>query len=632
MTVPAQDTRVTYTASGSSDTFAYPFRILSSADLLVYVDDDLQVLTTDYTVTGVDEEDGGNVVFTADPAADSQVIIMRNMDYGRTDFDYQNSGSFRADTVNRDFDALALQIQQLAEKISRAPLLSVASVLAGLAFPSPGAGQYIRWNAAGTALEAVSTTVSAGTFLQSGTGAVEREANAKMGDTIHVRDYGAVCNGVADDTAAIQAALDAAAEYSTIELSGVSVISATITIPRDNLTIKGNAKLIAKAGTSFEYMMLATSRSKIKYEKLEFDANQTNRVSVQAHRFMGAGFLSCTDSEMMFCKARNTLGYSGIPAVGLVAAGSSIRCKIIGATVEDSGGTSGTNAGDGIFTSGWNNLIQACTAANCTDTAFVIESSNFSEIVGCNSYNCAAGGAITNASADACYGNQINGLSVFNWDASNTGGIQIGVPTATAGDLINTVLTGVAMYAETSLSKGDGAAINIRNAGSGIARGVTINAPAIRGSRNQGILVNGEEVTISAPRIRGTTDACIQFQSGTDHSVTGGTLRGGSFGVYSAGTSEVQAVGVTCKSTVGTGIYAAGTSTIDAAMCIIKSPSVARYGKAGGATLNVVTMEGNNLSVANQRAGTAGSGAVAGSFLVYDNTGNTLGYVDYKPT
>ena len=332
MTVPAQDTRVTYTASGSSDTFAYPFRILSSADLLVYVDDVLQTLTTDYTVTGVDAEDGGNVVFTADPDADATVVIMRNMDYGRTEFDYQVSGSFRAETINRDLDSLALQIQQLAEKISRAPLLSVATVLAGLAFPSPGAGQYIRWNNDGTALEAVSSTVSSGTFLASGAGAIEREANAKMGDTIDGRDYGVVGNGIADDTAAITAALAATPEYGTLRLSGVCVISDTITIPRDNITITGTAKLVAKAGTSFEYMMLATSKNKVCYARLEFDANQANRVSVQAHRFMGAGFIGCIDSEIINCKARNTLGYGGIPAVGLFAAGGGIRCKIFGAT------------------------------------------------------------------------------------------------------------------------------------------------------------------------------------------------------------------------------------------------------------------------------------------------------------
>ena len=65
-------------------------------------------------------------------------------------------------------------------------------------------------------------------------------------------------------------------------------------------------------------------------------------------------------------------------------------------------------------------------------------------------------------------------------------------------------------------------------------------------------------------------------------------------------------------------------------MNIIKSPSVARYGKAGGATTNIFTIEGNNPSINNQRNGTAGSGSILGSFLVYDSDGNTLGYVDYK--
>ena len=67
-------------------------------------------------------------------------------------------------------------------------------------------------------------------FIQSGTGAVARTAQEKLRDVVSVKDFGALGNGVADDTAAIQAAFNSGAKK-VVFPAGTYLCSAGLTVP-----------------------------------------------------------------------------------------------------------------------------------------------------------------------------------------------------------------------------------------------------------------------------------------------------------------------------------------------------------------------------------------------------------------
>ena len=78
-------------------------------------------------------------------------------------------------------------------------------------------------------------------FIQSGTGAVYRTAQAKMRETVSVLDFGAVGDGITDDTVAIQAALNCGAARIIIPYTGNPYLFTTLNVPNTVKSIEGQS-------------------------------------------------------------------------------------------------------------------------------------------------------------------------------------------------------------------------------------------------------------------------------------------------------------------------------------------------------------------------------------------------------
>jgi hypothetical protein len=120
-------------------------------------------------------------------------------------------------------------------------------------------------------------------FLQAGTSAVTRTAQAKMRETVSVKDFGAVGNGVADDTLAVQSAINAiAAAGGGVVLfpQGTYGVTSTITISSNNTTLQGQGD-----GTQIKYI----GSAQIDY-LLYGAATATENIIIQDMRLLGGNF------------------------------------------------------------------------------------------------------------------------------------------------------------------------------------------------------------------------------------------------------------------------------------------------------------------------------------------------------
>ena len=114
MTVSSQTNKVIYIGNGVAKEFAIPFSFLEQEHIKVrQKKNDIQTERTDWTVKS------GNLVFADAPESGAEIAIVREVPLTQ-ETDYRDNEILHAETLERNFDKLTMQVQQLAEKQDRA--------------------------------------------------------------------------------------------------------------------------------------------------------------------------------------------------------------------------------------------------------------------------------------------------------------------------------------------------------------------------------------------------------------------------------------------------------------------------------------------------------------------------------
>jgi hypothetical protein len=167
-TVASTDNKIIYTGDDSTTIFPYNFKIFEDTDLIVTIvtiatgAEEEQTITTDYSVDGVGEAEGGNVTMVTAPASTEQLVIRRvlSMTQGT---DLVDNTTFSLEVLEEGFDRAIMITQQLGEALDRTIKAGVASTTE-YSLPSPAAGYLLGWNATGDGIENIA--VDATSFVE----------------------------------------------------------------------------------------------------------------------------------------------------------------------------------------------------------------------------------------------------------------------------------------------------------------------------------------------------------------------------------------------------------------------------------------------------------------------------------
>lgn len=160
--------RIAYVATLAQTIFVVPFAFLDEDHVEVYVNDVLKTKTTDYTISGEGEEDGGSVTLLVASAAADSVVLVRNVPYELVTH-VPLSGDLDIAALNLQFSLFTMMLQQLeaAQTRSLRQPASDEDDLDDLPVAASRASKYLAFDADGqpSLVASVTSAVSATAFM-----------------------------------------------------------------------------------------------------------------------------------------------------------------------------------------------------------------------------------------------------------------------------------------------------------------------------------------------------------------------------------------------------------------------------------------------------------------------------------
>jgi len=167
MTVSSTTTKVSYSGNGSTTVFAYTFKIFAAAEITVIIrsstgTETVKTLTTDYTLSNIGVDGGGNVTFGSAPASGETVVLIRNTPNTQT-LDLVENDPFLSSSFEDTLDKITHQLIEQQEEIDRSIKVSRTNSITSSEFTtnaSDRASKVLGFDSSGE----LSVTTELGTF------------------------------------------------------------------------------------------------------------------------------------------------------------------------------------------------------------------------------------------------------------------------------------------------------------------------------------------------------------------------------------------------------------------------------------------------------------------------------------